>query len=163
MAAALADDQVPISGVQLISHARPAPAPHLPRQSLSARSYQSIGADVPAQRTTWAAVRLDPEQAQGAVEARGGGQLGAQRALLTAVQRVASQLEGAGFEASILSEPELITALGTACMVTPVGGSAAAATQRRTEETRALLALRRELAHHVLAGPAAGHVGEDEP
>ena len=136
VAAALADDQVPISGVQLISHSRPAPAPHLPRQSLSARSYQSIGADVPAQRTTWAAVRLDPEQAQGAVEARGGGQLGAQRALLTAVQRVASQLEGAGFEANILSEPELITALGTACMVTPVAVSAAAATQRRTEETR---------------------------
>ena len=88
VAAALSDTQVPIAGVQLISHSRPAPAPHLPRQSLSARSYQGIGAEVPAQRTTWAAVRLDPEQAQGAVEARGGGQTGVQRALLTAVQRV---------------------------------------------------------------------------
>jgi type VII secretion protein EccE len=136
VAAALADTQVPVSSVQLISHSRPAPAPHLPRQSLSARSYQSIGADVPAQRTTWAAVRLDPEAAQGAVEARGGGQTGAQRALLTAVQRVASQIEGAGFEATILSEPELITALGTACVISQVAVNPAAAAHRRTEETK---------------------------
>jgi type VII secretion protein EccE len=136
VAAALSDTQVPVSSVQLISHSRPAPAPHLPRQSLSARSYQGIGADVPAQRTTWAAVRLDPEAAQGAVEARGGGQTGAQRALLTAVQRVASQIEGAGFEATILSEPELITALGTACMVSQVAQNPSAAAHRRTEETK---------------------------
>jgi type VII secretion protein EccE len=136
VAEALSDTQVPIAGVQLISHSRPAPAPHLPRQSISARSYQSIGADVPAQRTTWAAVRLDPEQAHGAVEARGGGRLGAQRALLTAVQRVASQLEGAGFEATILSEPELISALGTACTVSQVAVNPAAASHRRTEETK---------------------------
>lgn len=136
VAAALADTQVPVASVQLITHARPAPAPHLPRQSLSARSYQSIGANVPAQRTTWAAVRLDPEQAQGAVQARGGGSVGAQRALLTAVQRVASQLEGAGFEATILSEPELISALGTACNVMQTAVNPAAAAHRRTEETR---------------------------
>ena len=136
VAAALSDTQVPVAGVQLISHSRPAPAPHLPRQSLSARSYQSIGADVPAQRTTWAAVRLDPEAAQGAVEARGGGQVGAQRALLTAVQRVASHLEGAGFEATILSEPELITALGTACTISQVAANPSAAAHRRTEETK---------------------------
>ena len=136
VAEALSDTQVPIAGVQLISHSRPAPAPHLPRQSLSARSYQTIGGDVPAQRTTWAAVRLDPEKAQGAIEARGGGQVGTQRALLTAVQRVASQLEGAGFEASILSEPELITALGTACMVTQVAANPSAEARKRTEETR---------------------------
>jgi type VII secretion protein EccE len=136
VAEVLSNTQVPIAGVQLISHARPAPAPHLPRQSLSARSYQSIGADVPAQRITWAAVRLDPEQAQGAVEARGGGQVGAQRALLTAVQRVASQIEGAGFEATILSEPELINALGTACMVSQVAVNPAAAAHQRTEETK---------------------------
>ena len=136
VASALSDTQVPVASVQLISHSRPAPAPHLPRQSLSARSYQTLGGDVPAQRTTWAAVRLDPEQAQGAVEARGGGQAGAQRALLTAVQRVASQIEGAGFEATILSEPELITALGTACMVTQVAVNPSASAHRRTEETR---------------------------
>lgn len=136
VASALADTQVPVAGVQLITHARPAPAPHLPRQSLSVRSYQSLGANVPAQRTTWAAVRLDPEQAQGAVQARGGGAIGAQRALLTAVQRVASQIEGAGFEATILSEPELISALGTACNAIQVAVNPAATAHRRTEETR---------------------------
>ena len=136
VAPALSDTQVPVASVQLISHTRPAPAPHLPRQSLSVRSYQALGGDVPALRTTWAAVRLDPEQAQGAVEARGGGQVGAQRALLTAVQRVASQLEGAGFDATILSEPELITALGTACMITQVAVNPSATAHRRTEETK---------------------------
>ena len=136
VAAALADTQVPVASVQLITHSRPAPAPHLPRQSLSARSYQAIGATVPAQRTTWAAVRLDPERAEGAVQARGGGSVGAQRALLTAVQRVASQIEGAGFEATILSEPELISALGTACHVMQVAANTSAAANRRTEETR---------------------------
>jgi type VII secretion protein EccE len=102
------------------------------------RSYQTVVGDVPAQRTTWVAVRLDPQDAAGAIEARGGGTVGVQRTLLTAVQRVASDLEGAGFDATPLSEPELITALGTACAVNPLVGTAprSAGTAHRTEETK---------------------------
>ncbi|HVT69075.1 MAG TPA: type VII secretion protein EccE, partial [Trebonia sp.] len=50
----------------------------------------------------------------------------------------ASDLEGAGFDAAPLSEPELITALGTACAVNPqIGvGPRAANTGRRTEESK---------------------------
>jgi type VII secretion protein EccE len=134
VAGVLSDDRLSASCVQIVTHTQPAPAPYLPPHSLSVRSYQSVTEDVPAQRTTWVAVRLDPQQASGAIEARGGGAIGAQRTLLTAVQRVASDLEGAGFEAALLSEPELITALGTACSVGAAPRAAGAA--RRTEESR---------------------------
>jgi type VII secretion protein EccE len=138
IAGVLSDERLSASCVQIVSHTQPAPAPHLPPHALAVRSYQTVMADVPAQRTTWVAVRLDPQDAAGAIEARGGGAVGVQRTLLTAVQRVASDLEGAGFEATALSEPELIAALGTACAVNPLVGTAprSAGTTRRTEETK---------------------------
>lgn len=138
VAGVLSDERLSASCVQIVSHTQPAPTTNLPPHALAVRSYLNVMADVPAQRTTWVAVRLDPQQAAGAVEARGGGTLGTQRSLLTAAQRVASDLEGAGFEAVLLSEPELITALGTACAVNPLVGTGTrtAATGRRTEETR---------------------------
>jgi type VII secretion protein EccE len=134
VAGVLSDERLAASCVQIVTHTQPAPAPHLPQHALAVRSYQSLTEDVPAQRSTWVAVRLDPQLAPAAIEARGGGTVGAQRTLLTAVQRAASDLEGAGFDAAPLSEPELITALGTACSV----GAAprAAGTLRRTEESR---------------------------
>ena len=134
VAGVLSDERLSASCVQIVTHTQPAPAPHLPSHALAVRSYQEVTEDVPAQRTTWVAVRLDPQQAAGAIEARGGGPIGAQRTLLTAVQRVASDLEGAGFDATLLSEPELITALGTACSVGAAPRNAGAA--RRTEESR---------------------------
>ncbi|MGH3417457.1 MAG: type VII secretion protein EccE, partial [Actinocrinis sp.] len=138
IAGVLSDERLSVSCVQIVTHTLPAPAPHLPPHALAVRSYQSVMGDVPAQRTTWVAVRLDPQEAIGAVEARGGGALGVQRTLLTAVQRVASDLEGAGFEAAPLSEAELIAALGTACAVNPlIGvGPRSGGTGRRTEETK---------------------------
>jgi type VII secretion protein EccE len=134
VAGVLSDDRLAASCVQIVTHTQPAPAPYLPPHALAARSYQSITDDVPSQRTTWVAVRLDPQDAAGAIAARGGGSIGAQRTLLTALQRVASDLEGAGFDAALLSEPELITALGTACSVG--AGPKVAGAVRRTEEAR---------------------------
>jgi type VII secretion protein EccE len=51
---------------------------------------------------------------------------------------VASDLEGAGFDAVPLSEPELITALGTACAVNPQVGTTprSAGTTHRTAESK---------------------------
>ncbi len=134
VAGVLSDDRLEASCIQIVTHTQPAPAPYLPPHALAVRSYQGVAEDVPAQRTTWIAVRLDPQEAAGAIEARGGGAIGAQRTLLTAVQRVASDLEGAGFDATLLSEPELITALGTACSVGAAPRVAGAV--RRTEESR---------------------------
>ena len=138
IAGVLSDEKLSASCVQIVTHTQPAPAPHLPPHALAVRSYQEVMGDVPGQRTTWVAVRLDPQEAAGAIEARGGGAAGTQRTLLTAVQRVASDLEGAGFEAVALSEPELITALGTACAVNPQVGTTprSAGTAHRTAETK---------------------------
>ena len=138
VAGVLSDDRLSVSCIQIVTHTQPAPAPHLPPHALAVRSYQGVMGDVPAQRTTWVAVRLDPEEAARAIEARGGGSVGIQRTLLTAVQRVASDLEGAGFAAAPLSEPELITAIGTACAVNPQIGITprAAGATHRTEETK---------------------------
>ena len=138
IAGVLSDERLSVSCLQIVTHTQPAPATHLQLHALAVRSYQGIMSDVPAQRTTWVAVRLDPEEAAVTIEARGGGAVGIQRTLLTAVQRVASDLEGAGFEATALSEPDLITALGTACAVNPQIGITprAAGATHRTEETK---------------------------
>jgi type VII secretion protein EccE len=134
--AVLGDPELPASCVQIVTHTQPAPTPQLPPHALAVRSYQTFATDVPAQRTTWVAVRLDPQECATAIEARGGGALGAQRSLLTLAQRVASEIEGSGFETVLLSEPELISALGTACAVNPLVGTApgTASTARRTAE-----------------------------
>lgn len=138
IAGVLSDERLSVSCLQLVTHTQPAPAPHLQPHALAVRAYQGVMGDVPAQRTTWVAVRLDPQEAAGSIEARGGGAVGIQRTLLTAVQRVASDLEGAGFEATPLSEPDLITAIGTACAVNPQIGITprAAGATHRTEETK---------------------------
>lgn len=138
IAGVLSDDRLSVSCLQVVVHTQPAPATHVQPHALAVRAYQGVMGDVPAQRTTWVAVRLDPQEAAGAIEARGGGAVGIQRTLLTAVQRVASDLEGAGFEATPLSEPELITAIGTACAVNPQIGITprAAGATHRTEETK---------------------------
>lgn len=135
----LNDLQLPASCVQIVTHTLPAPTQQLPPHALATRSYQALAEDVPAQRTTWVAVRLDPQECASAIESRGGGALGAQRSLLTLAQRVASEIEGAGFETVLLSEPELITALGTACAVNPMVGTTpgtGSTTQRTTEGKR---------------------------
>ncbi|MGW1992317.1 type VII secretion protein EccE [Embleya sp. NPDC001921] len=118
---ALEVDDVRLASVQVVQHTRPAPAGHLPEESLAATSYRQLVEqglhDVPALRLTWIALRFDPELCASAVAARGGGEQGAQRALLRAVDRLAGNLTGAGFEARALDEAELIQALATSCGV----------------------------------------------
>lgn len=134
----LDDDKLAVSSVQVVIHTSPAPAPTLQPHALAVRSYIGIMGDVPAQRTAWVAVRLDPVEAALAIESRGGGSAGAAKTLMTAAQRVASDLQGAGFNTSLLSEGDLIAALGTACSVNPNIGTVpnAAGRSMRTEETR---------------------------
>lgn len=134
----LDDDKLAVAGVQVVIHTLPAPAPTLQPHALAVRSYMGIVGDVPAQRTAWVAVRLDPVQASAAIESRGGGSAGAAKTLMTAAQRVASDLQGAGFNSSLLNESELIAAIGTACSVNPNIGTVpnAAGRSLRSEETR---------------------------
>ncbi|MFJ9589840.1 type VII secretion protein EccE [Streptomyces acidicola] len=136
---ALEVDEIRLASAQVVQHTQPAPAPHLPEQSLAARSYGPLqaGAGSPALRLTWVALKLDPELCPEAVKARGDGVPGTQRALLRAADQLASRLAGAGFKATILDENELVQALATSSCLNPRANAQHGQdgrTQRRTVE-----------------------------
>ncbi|MFI1732696.1 type VII secretion protein EccE [Streptomyces acidicola] len=136
---ALEVDEIRLASAQVVQHTQPAPAPHLPEQSLAARSYGPLQARAgsPALRLTWVALKLDPELCPEAVKARGDGVPGTQRALLRAADQLASRLAGAGFKATILDENELVQALATSSCLNPRANAQHGQdgrTQRRTVE-----------------------------
>ncbi|MCX5011385.1 type VII secretion protein EccE [Streptomyces sp. NBC_00555] len=133
-------DGIRLESAQLVQHTQPAPAPHLPAQSMATRNYAPLQArtGTPAVRLTWIALKLDPELCPEAVTARGGGLAGAQRCVVRAADQLASRLAGAGFKASVLTEQELTAALATSSCANPMAITQAgrsASTGRRTEET----------------------------
>ncbi|WP_329123715.1 type VII secretion protein EccE [Streptomyces sp. NBC_01465] len=134
-------DGIKLASAQVVQHTQPAPAPHLPPQSVAARSYAPVQAQAgsPALRLTWVALKLDPELCPEAVEARGDGVPGAQRALLRIADQLASRLAGAGFEATILDEAELVQAIATSSCLNPRAnaqrGQNGGPAQRRTAES----------------------------
>ncbi|MFF4504191.1 type VII secretion protein EccE [Streptomyces sp. NPDC001401] len=137
---ALEVDGIRLASAQVVQHTQPAPAPHLPQQSLAARSYGPLQAAVgsPALRLTWVALKLDPELCPEAVQARGDGVPGAQKALVRVADQLSSRLAGAGFKATILDENELVQALATSSCLNPRANAQRAqegrAPQRRTVE-----------------------------
>lgn len=140
--AAMDVEDIHLESVQLVQYTQPAPAPHVPEQAVSVRSYAPIQAQsqTPAVRLTWVALKLDPELCAEAVAARGGGIGGAQRALLRAADQLASRLTGLGFRASVLDEREIVTAVGIASCVNPRANNGGAAARdgraaRRTQES----------------------------
>lgn len=90
-------DGIRLESAQLVLHTQPAPAPHLPAQSMATRNYAPLQATTgtPAVRLTWIALKLDPELCPEAVTARGGGLAGAQRCVVRAADQLASRLTGA--------------------------------------------------------------------
>ncbi|MFC0598607.1 type VII secretion protein EccE [Streptomyces palmae] len=140
---ALRVDDIRLESVQVVQHTQPAPAPHLPPQSVAARSYAPLQeqSGAPAVRMTWVALKLHPELCAEAVEARGGGLEGAQRCLLRAVDQLASRLTGAGFAAKPLEEGELTAAIATSACANPLAtaqaGRGNAPTRRTVESSRA--------------------------
>ncbi|MFG2981064.1 type VII secretion protein EccE [Streptomyces sp. NPDC048258] len=133
-------DGIRLESAQLVQHTQPAPAPHLPAQSMATRNYAPLQArtGTPAVRLTWIALKLDPELCPEAVTARGGGLPGAQRCVVRAADQLASRLTGAGFKATVLTEQELTAALATSSCANPMAITQAgrsASTGRRTEET----------------------------
>lgn len=136
-------DDIRLESVQVVLHTQPAPAPHLPQQSVAARSYAPLHeqSGAPAVRMTWVALKLHPELCPEAIEARGGGLEGVQRCLVRAVDQLASRLTGAGFAAKALDESELAAAMATsACsnpMATTQAGRANTPSRRTVETSRA--------------------------
>ncbi|WP_254552358.1 type VII secretion protein EccE [Kitasatospora sp. MMS16-BH015] len=141
---ALEVDDITLASVQLVQHTQPAPAPHLPEQSLAARAYHQLpdGLATPGLRLTWVALRLDPERSATAVLARGGGEEGARKALQRVTDQLAGRLNGAGFTANALDERELIAALSISTCANPIavagrqGTGGGGGTTRRTQESR---------------------------
>ncbi|MGW6745905.1 type VII secretion protein EccE [Streptomyces sp. NPDC055025] len=133
-------DGIRLESAQIVQHTQPAPAPHLPEQSVAARNYAPLQAQTgsPAVRITWIALKLDPELCPEAVTARGGGLTGAQKCVVRAADQLASRLTGAGFRATVLTEQELTAAVAISSCANPLAIAQAGRTDtpgRRTEET----------------------------
>jgi type VII secretion protein EccE len=118
---ALYTDGIRLESLQAVQYTQPAPAPVLPDRSVAGTSYALLQqrGDAPALRLTWVALRLDPELCPEAVAERGGGLVGAQRALTRAADQLASRLSGAGFAATVLTEAELLSAVAACTSSNP--------------------------------------------
>ncbi|MFG2605088.1 type VII secretion protein EccE [Streptomyces sp. NPDC048514] len=137
---ALEVDGIRLESAQIVLHTQPAPALHLPQQSVAVANYlplqEQTGA--PAVRITWIALKLDPELCTEAVAARGGGLTGAQKCVVRTADHLASRLTGAGFRARALDEEELVAALATSACANPLVTAEAGrgeTRERRTEES----------------------------
>ncbi|MFD9079129.1 type VII secretion protein EccE [Streptomyces erythrochromogenes] len=162
-------DGIRLESAQLVQHTQPAPAPHLPAQSMATRNYAPLQArtGTPAVRLTWVALKLDPELCPEAVTARGGGLAGAQRCVVRAADQLASRLAGAGFRATVLTEQELTAALATSSCANPMAITQAgrsAGTGRRTEETSRIWRCddRRHTTYWIGRWPQLGGAGAAE-
>ncbi|MEV0126047.1 type VII secretion protein EccE [Streptomyces sp. NPDC050703] len=137
---ALEVDGIRLESAQIVLHTQPAPALHLPQQSLAVTNYAPLQAltGAPAVRITWIALKLDPELSPEAVAARGGGLLGAQKCVVRAADQLASRLTGAGFRVTVLNEQEVASAIATSACANPLVTALAdrgAVLERRTEES----------------------------
>ncbi|MGW2778826.1 type VII secretion protein EccE [Streptomyces olivaceoviridis] len=133
-------DGIQLESAQIVVHTQPAPALHLPQQSVVVSNYAPLQAQTgsPAVRITWIALKLDPELCPEAVAARGGGLLGAQKCLARSAEHLSSRLTGAGFRANVLTEEELTAAIATSACANPMVTAQAGrgeVPQRRTEES----------------------------
>ncbi|MER5304800.1 type VII secretion protein EccE [Streptomyces lasiicapitis] len=133
-------DGIRLESAQVVLHTQPAPALHLPQQSVAVSNYAPLQAQTgaPAVRITWIALKFDPELCPEAVAARGGGLAGAQKCVMRAVDHLASRLAGQGFRATVLSEEELTAAIATSACANPLVTAQSGrgeVPQRRTEES----------------------------
>ncbi|WP_460961100.1 type VII secretion protein EccE [Parasphingorhabdus pacifica] len=107
----LEDRGVVLDAIQVIWHCYPG-STSLPSNSDALNSYLEVLGPLPAasRRTTWVAVRLDPQHCAKAVGERGGGVVGAHRAVIGALSRVRNALEREGVPTRPLDPDELLQA-----------------------------------------------------
>ncbi|MGH8881974.1 MAG: type VII secretion protein EccE, partial [Stackebrandtia sp.] len=109
----LNDPHSAVSGIQLVNQLIPTPSVEIDPASPCNRSYAELLGDDPVvgHQMTWLAVRLDiPHAADSAVE-RGGGSLGARRAVSSMTTRLSKRLTDAGVRHRILGSDGLRFAL----------------------------------------------------
>ncbi|MGH3964347.1 MAG: type VII secretion protein EccE [Pseudonocardiaceae bacterium] len=124
LAPCLEDRGVVLDAIQVIWHCYPGNAA-LPSSSPALRSYLEVLGPLPAaaRRTTWVVVRLDPRRCLAAVAERGGGVMGAHRALIGALSRVRSALESQGVSTRPLDADQLLRAGISAAELSAVAGT----------------------------------------
>ncbi|WP_197523489.1 type VII secretion protein EccE [Actinokineospora pegani] len=124
LAPCLEDRGVVLDAIQVIWHCYPGSVA-LPPNSPALGSYLEVLGPLPAaaRRTTWVAVRLDPRRCPAAVRERGGGVVGAHRALIGALSRVRNALESRGVPTRPLDPDELLRAGISSAELTGVAGS----------------------------------------
>ncbi|WP_018682799.1 type VII secretion protein EccE [Actinokineospora enzanensis] len=124
LAPCLEDRGVVLDAIQVIWHCYPGSAA-LPANSPALASYLEVlgPLSAAARRTTWVAVRLDPRRCPAAVRERGGGVMGAHRALIGALSRVRNALESRGVPTRPLDPDELLKAGIAAAELTGVAGT----------------------------------------
>ncbi|MET7996571.1 type VII secretion protein EccE [Amycolatopsis sp. NPDC005232] len=124
LAPCLEDRGVVLDSIQMIWHSYPGSAA-LPSDSPALSSYMEVLGPLPAaaRRTTWIAIRLDPRRCAEAIRERGGGVVGAHRALIGALSRVRNALESQGVPTRPLDPDELLRASISAAELTAVAGS----------------------------------------
>ncbi|MER7115303.1 type VII secretion protein EccE [Saccharomonospora azurea] len=124
LAPCLEDRGVVLDSIQMTWHCYPGSAA-LPADSPALASYMEVLGPLPAaaRRTTWVSVRLDPKRCPTAVRERGGGVMGAHRALIGALSRVRNAMESHGVPTRPLSPDELLRAGISAAELTGVAGS----------------------------------------
>jgi type VII secretion protein EccE len=124
LAPCLEDRGVVLDAIQVIWHCYPGSAA-LPPDSPALASYLEVLGPLPAaaRRTTWVAVRLDPRRCPAAVRERGGGVVGAHRALIGALSRVRNALESRGVPTRPLDPDDLLKAGISAAELTAAAGS----------------------------------------
>lgn len=121
----LEDRGVVLDAIQVIWHCYPGSAA-LPVNSPALSSYLEVLGPLPAaaRRTTWIAVRLDPRRCPAAIAERGGGVVGAHRAMIGALSRVRSALEARGVPTRPLDPDELLRAgISAAELIGVAGGT----------------------------------------
>nr|WP_030532948.1 type VII secretion protein EccE [Prauserella rugosa] len=124
LAPCLEDRGVVLDSIQMTWHCYPGSAA-LPADSPALSSYMEVLGPLPAaaRRTTWISLRLDPKRCAAAVQERGGGVVGAHRALMGALSRVRNALESNGVPTRPLNADELLRAGVSAAELTGVVGS----------------------------------------
>ncbi|MDQ3577606.1 MAG: type VII secretion protein EccE [Actinomycetota bacterium] len=123
LAPCLEDRGVVLDAIQVIWHCYPGSVA-LPPNSPALASYLEVlgPLSAAARRTTWVAVRLDPRRCPAAVRERGGGVVGAHRALIGALSRVRNALESRGVPTRPLDPDELLKAGISSAELTGVAG-----------------------------------------
>jgi type VII secretion protein EccE len=131
LAGCLEDRGVVLDAISVLWHCYPG-STALPPSAPALSSYLEVLGPLPAaaRRTVWVCLRLDPRRCPAAVRERGGGVVGAHRAMIGALSRVRAALQARDVQIRPLDPDELLRAGVTAAELQPVIGSPGAAVLR---------------------------------